>query len=172
MNKQKNGFSLIELIIVIVLISILFGTGIPLLANLSRSFQFSIGRKNLSESAGVALRRMDREIRRLENAKNVVTATGSTYQFIDIGNDNIQYSLSGTTLNRTVNGTTSPLAENVTSLNFTYYDYSGNQILTAPVVSPDPTDIYTIEINITLSSGGNTIYYMTRIKPILNRRLS
>lgn len=176
MKNRLTGFTLIEMIIVIVLISILLGTGIPLLTNLSKSFQFAIGRKDLSESAGAALRRMNREIRRLKNAKNAVTATSSTYRFIDIDNNDIQYSLSGTTLQRTINSSTSPLAENVTSLSFVYYGYNSDPEdddtpITTPIVSPSSTDIYRIEINITMNNSGNTIYYTTQVRPLLNRHI-
>lgn len=165
MYKLKNGFSLIELIIVVVLVGIMAGVGTPLIANLVRSLQLSIDRKNLSENADVALRRMAREIRRLQNVTSIITATNSSYSFIDIDGNTIQFSLNSTTLERTLNGTVDALADNVSNLTFTYYDDENNTII-SPTVSPSATDIRLIDIDLTFNEGDNTIYYKTKIRPI------
>lgn len=155
---KKYGFTLIEMIIVIVITAILASVGVPLLVNLANSFQFSIARKNLSESAEVTLRRMDREIRRLRNIESISTATSTTYAFTDIDNYIIQYARSGSTLQRTLNVTTDILADNVTSLTFTYYDDFGN--ITAVL-----TNIRLIQIDITISKDANTINYRALVRP-------
>lgn len=177
MDRRKKGpvpffgFTLIEMIMVIVITAILASVGIPLLVNLTNSFQFSIARKNLSESAEVALRRMDREIRRLRNIASISTATSSTYAFTDIDNNSIQYARSGSTLQRTLNGTVDTLADNVTSLTFTYYDDSEN-IIATPTVSPNPTDIRLVQIDITFIRDTNTINYRTQVRLMRIKHLS
>lgn len=150
---------------VIVITAILASVGIPLLVNLANSFQFSIARKDLSESAEVALRRMDREIRRLNDITSIITATSATYAFTDIDNNSIQYTRSGSTLQRTLNGTVDTLADNVTSLAFTYYDDFGN---TTAVL----TNIRLIQIDITISKNANTINYRALVRPFRVRHFA
>lgn len=155
---KRHAFTLIEMIMVIVITAILASVGVPLLFNLANSFQFSIGRKNLSESAEVSLRRMGREIVRLKGITSISTATSSVYAFTDIDNNSIQYDRSGSTLQRTLNGTTDTLADNVSSLTFTYYDDNENTTTTL-------ADIRLIQIDITFSAGANTINYRALVRP-------
>lgn len=160
---KNRGFTLIELIIVIVITAIIASTGIPVLISLARSMQYTIQRKDLSESADVCLRRMDREIRRLRDITSVLTANSTIYSFIDIDNNTITYSLSGTTLQRTFNGTPNILADNVTGLTFTYYD-DFNNVITSPIVSPNQTNIKIVQIDLRFNRDNNTIYYRTQIR--------
>jgi prepilin-type N-terminal cleavage/methylation domain-containing protein len=161
-HTTHDAFTLIELIMVMVIIGILFGMGGPLAIQLIDSFQWSIYRKDLSESAEVTLRRMTREIRRLQDDTSVITANATTYRFTDIDSDVIQFQLNGSNLERENNGTTDTLAANVSSFSFTYFDDSGTSIAT-PTLSP-ATDIRFVEIAMTLQSDTNTIDYTTRIK--------
>ena len=160
----KGGFTLIELVMTILILGILAGVGIPLTGSLIDSMAYSIYRKDLSEQAEVILRRISREMRRLKDSQSVITADGTTYRFVDIDNNTIQFTLNGTDLERELNGQTDILAVGVTAFNLSYLDDQEN-VITTPSVGVQGTNIKLIDISVTLAAGGSTIYYRTRIRP-------
>ena len=160
----KGGLTLIELVMTILILGILAGVGIPLTGSLIDSMAYSIHRKDLSEQAEVVLRRVSREMRRLKDNQSVITADGTTYRFIDIDNNTVQFTLNGTDLERELNGQTDILAAAVTAFGLSYLDDQENVIAT-PTVGAQGTDIKLIDISMTLAANGSTIYYRTRIRP-------
>ena len=98
-----------------------------------------------------------REIRTIRNSTSVTTASAAQLRFIDTNNTDITYSLSSTNLNRTANGTANLLAENVSSLAFTYYDSSGT-VIPVPTVSPSATNIRRVRVSLTLTKNGQNVY--------------
>ena len=108
--------------------------------------------------------RMTREIRTVRDDASVATASSGQFRFIDAGDKDITYSLSSTNLNRTENGTANLLAENVSSIAFTYYDAGGTAI-PAPTVSPSATDIRRVRINLTLTKNGEDVYLQSDSSP-------
>jgi prepilin-type N-terminal cleavage/methylation domain-containing protein len=159
----KKGFTLIELVIVIVVVGVMAAVGALLAVKMGDSFQYTIFRKDLSEASEVALRRMEREIRRLDSDTSVYTANATTYRFVDVDSNTIQFELDGTDLEREYNGTTDVLATNVSSFSFTYLD-DDLATIASPQVNPDSTDIKFIQIDMTLLSGSNTVSYRAMIR--------
>lgn len=166
---MKNGFTLIELVIVIVILSLLLG--------LSASFSFvmldTLGlltrQANLQESAEVALSRISRETRRLKNDQSVTTATSTQYSFIDLSDAQITYRLLSSAVVRDYDpagappSVTNELADNATAIAITYYDDGGSTIA-SPTVSPR-TNIRRIEFRITLQDGTHTVTTQTTVRP-------
>src|SRR5687768_16062730 len=92
-KKRSLGFTLIEILISIVILSILAGVAAPLLAFSIDAIQFHIARMDMEQSASAAFARMTREIRRLRDDSSVVTATAVEYTFTNIEGIQIGYSL-------------------------------------------------------------------------------
>ena len=157
---KNKGFTLIELIIVIVILGIIVAIGAPLLLSVSDSLAFLVARTAIDQAADIALSRMTREMRRLKDDSSVNTATSSQFSFDDVNSNTISYSLSSTDLMRN----SDILASDVQNLSFTYYDDSGSTIST-PVVSPQETDIRSIEISCEFQSSGETLYYKSQVRP-------
>lgn len=168
---MKNGFTLIELVIVIVILSLLLG--------LSASFSFvmldTLGlltrQANLQESAEVALSRMSRELRRLRNDQSIVATTDATrITFFDMSNAQISYYMSGGAIVRNYDPSGAPplvtneLADNATAFTITYYDDAGTDITGSLVLSPR-TNIRRVESRITLQDGTHTVTAQTTVRP-------
>lgn len=160
---RAKGFTLIELVIVIIIIGIAASTVGGLLLGTVKAWTFKFNRSDLLWDGRMAIDRMTREIRTIKDNTSVTTASAAQLRFIDTGNKDITYSLSSTNLNRTENGTANLLAENVSSLGFTYYDASGT-VIPIPTVSPT-TNIKRVRINLTLTKNGQTFYLQSDSMP-------
>jgi prepilin-type N-terminal cleavage/methylation domain-containing protein len=163
---MRRGFTLIELIITMAVIGIIAGVGAPMLVLLFDSFQYSLYGKDLTERGEVALRRMDREIRRLRNSTSVLTANSTTYQFVDVDGSTIQYQYDAANdeIERTAGANTDVLSANVTSFTLTYLGDDRATTIATPTVNPNATDIKFVRIDMTLSERGNTFNYRLDIK--------
>lgn len=162
--KQKCGFTIIEFIVTVLIIGIIAGVGAPLIAEIADGWLLQTRRKEMSESARIAMERMIRETRRIANTTSVITANSGTLQFIDIDNHDITFDVLTNTLRRTADGTAVDLADNIDSLSFIYYNASGATI-TTPLVSPDTTNIKRIEITVTFSLGGTQLSVQSQAAP-------
>ena len=154
---RKNGFTLIELVVVISVVGIISTIVGSMLLGTIKAWTFKFNRNDILWDSRLAIDRMTREIRTIRNTTSVTTASSSQFRFIDAGNNDITYSMSSTNLNRTENGAANLLAENVSSLVFTYYDTNGNTIA-VPTVSPAATNIRRVRINLTLTKNGENVY--------------
>ena len=161
--KNKKGFTLVELVIVITIAGITATIVGTILLGTVKAWTFKFNRGDMLWDARVAIDRMTREIRTVRNNASVTTASSSQFRFIDAGNVDITYSLSSTNLNRTENGTANLLAENVSSLSFTYYDAAGT-VIPSPTVSPT-TNIKRVRVNLTLIKNGQTFYLQSDSMP-------
>ncbi|HHT9117585.1 MAG TPA: PulJ/GspJ family protein [Candidatus Hypogeohydataceae bacterium YC38] len=114
----QAGFTLIEVIIVVVLTSILGSYTFYILSGSTRTFATMATRKERADDAVLALEKISREVR---DAKTVSTATGSTLTFTKknaVGADtstNITYILASNELRRQSTAGTSVVAKNVSS---------------------------------------------------------
>lgn len=163
MDKSK-GFTLIELMIVVLIVGVITGViGFVLLGTVD-AWTLKFNRNDLLWDGRLAMNRMLREIREVKDLTSITTASSSEFRFTNTGDADITYSLSGTDLNRTADGTGNTLAEDVSSLSFTYYDSAGDTVST-PVVSPGETDIRRVKINLTLEKNGETFYLQSASIP-------
>lgn len=160
---NKRGFTLIELVMVIMIVGIASAVVCSMLLGVIDAWTFKFNRADLLWDGRAAVNRMVREIRMARDSASVITASGGQFRFIDAGNKDIAYSLSAANLNRAENGSANLLAENVSSLAFSYYDAGGNPIPT-PVVSPT-TDIRRVRINLTLTKNGENVYLQSESVP-------
>jgi prepilin-type N-terminal cleavage/methylation domain-containing protein len=154
---RKNGFTLVELVVVISVVGIISTIMGSMLLGTIKAWTFKFNRNDILWDGRLALDRMTREIRTIRNTTSVTTASSTQFRFIDAGNHDITYSMSSTNLNRTEGGAANLLAENVSSLAFTYYDTNGNTIA-VPAVSPAATNIRRVRINFTLTKNGENVY--------------
>ena len=153
MNDNK-GFTLIELVMVITLLGIIGGIiALPLYIGTKGWFEATT-REGITESGRIAIERMMREIRntarKANNTPCISAPAATSFSISDLNGDlvncnSITFNLSGTDIQR--NGV--PLADNVQSLAFTYYDVNNN--------TPPITSIHRVAIEIESTSGGETL---------------
>jgi len=155
--KKEKGFTLIEVIIVIIVVGIVSVTIGSMLLGVVKAWTFKFNRNDILWDGRIALDRITREIRTVKNNTSVTTASSSLFRFTDAKNTDITYSLSSTNLNRTENGTANLLAADVSALTFTYYN-SSDAVIPSPTVSPSATNIRRVKINLTLTKNGQNVY--------------
>lgn len=163
-TRNRPGFSLIELVIGIVVVGIIAGVTVPLFSEVIKSWVLSVQLNDMCESARVAMDRMDREIRQINSVTGVLTANSANFQFVDANSNTITFNLSSGHLIRAVGGSSNQLADNVTSLAFTYYNSAGAVIAT-PVVSPSNTNIKRIVIDLTFTNGATQLNFESGVSP-------
>jgi prepilin-type N-terminal cleavage/methylation domain-containing protein len=145
--KGKEGFTIIELVLVLVIIAVLAGI---LIEPLRQGIQSYVGietRADLTSQAREATMRMVRELRNIQreadNTPNIVCdivgdeATVSRIRFLDVKNNDIKFYLSGTNVQRMDMDTSADniLVDQVSSLQFRYFDGSNAELTPSPQLS-------------------------------------
>ncbi|MFC1477884.1 type II secretion system protein [Candidatus Margulisiibacteriota bacterium] len=129
----KKGFTIIELIMAMVLMGIIGAYFLgPVTAYLARGFIFNINRENTRANADLVYTTLSRDVRNIRDDASIIDANNTLFTFYDVEDEILSFSLSGTTLYKSVDGAQYVLAENVSSVNFTYHDQS-ETLIPAPI---------------------------------------
>ncbi len=156
--NNNNGFTLIEVMIALAIVSIVLGSMYGLFSNMNKSFTSQNVASNTQETLRSGINYLIRDFRMAgydptgDAGAGITIATNTSIQFTADNNGNgddfdsgedITYSLSGTNLQLTDSIGTETLIPNVTTLQFLYYDSSGN-------ITADLSEISIIEIALTV----------------------
>lgn len=168
--RHGRGFTLIEMIVVIILTGIFFSFGSVLLGNVFSSYSLKRDTTDADWQAKVALERMARELRavRMAVAADLDIASAAQIRFVDTDGNGVCFYRDGAA-NRlmrsadgpaTACGTTSPqiLADNVTALAFTYWDNAGAATATV-------ANVYYVTMSISVVEGVYTGQFRTNVQP-------
>ena len=156
LNNQK-GFTLIEMVIVIVLISIIAGVAAMIILEGAKSYQKEVSYSDIHNQGRLAIERMAREIRMIRSATaaDISTMTASNIVFNDVNGTNIQFSFAGNTISRSGN----TLANNVQSMAFSYYQQDGT------TVAGSAAEVWYVQISLTMVNAGETLPLRLRVHP-------
>ena len=178
--KSERGVTLIELVLVIVLIGVIGIIGAQVFLYSTQSVMTGNAVREATQVNRMAMDRMIRELRMVRDEFCVAGATANSFTFTDTQNRVLTYSwsgISGDPLNRTENGVANILIDQVANLTFTYLD---SAVLEAPIPVPDvcpgattcdpllcplPTDIWSIQVDLTTQSGTETVQFRSRVHP-------
>jgi len=171
--RRCAGFTLVEMVLVIMLAGIIFSLGSVMLGKVFSSYAMKRDTTDADWQAKVTLERMTRELRavRSATAADLDIASGTQLRFVDtdgngvcfyrdVAANRIMRSADGPT---TACGTTSPqaLADNITSLAFTYWDNTGVEVLPAGLA----TSVYYITVAINVTEGSYNSSFRTNVRP-------
>lgn len=144
-RHKKNGFTLVELVLVIALMGILAFALAPALITGVRSYDIVWSRRQVLAEGRVAMDRMVKEIRLIESSSDVIaTNSPAEFDFEYPNGTSIAYSLDGTDLKRN----TDVLASDVTALEFKYFDSTGSETSTE-------ADVRRVQVTLTIDAPGN-----------------
>ena len=149
-TEDIKGFTLMEVLVMIVVMSILFGIGAKMISTTMHSWNMITQRKQMLFEGRMGMNRMVREIR-LADPSKITTFNPSDFNFTDIHNETIRFRLDGTTLKRN----TDDLVEDLQSgsgLQLTYLDPNGDSAASA-------AQIRRIRIRLNLQKAGQTLAY-------------
>lgn len=173
-GRDVRGFTLIEMVAVIVVAGIIFGIGAALLGNLFGGYALKRDATDADWQAKVALERMARELRAVRSAtsSDLAVPSSSEIRFVDIDGNNVCFYRTGGQIRRAENlptqacGTTNmqPLADNVTSFSLTYWTSAGAE-LTPPINAATIPSIYYITVDMTVVEGSFNGRFRTNVHP-------
>jgi len=166
--KNKKGFTLLELVMVLTIIGIIAGLVGPFMIVTVDALGLMTTQSNLYEGAATGLERMSRDIRRLRNDESITNATNTAFQFFDIDDNEITYSVSSSVLLRTISPPSLPvtgLVGEVQSVTFSYYDDDGNALLAPTFGIGTATNIRRIEIDLVMQDGSNSLSIQNVVRP-------
>ncbi len=159
-----SGFTLIEMIIVILIIALITAIGVPFLLSATNAISFLTIRTDLDQMADVAISRISQEIKRLKDDRSILIANQTQFSFIDREGSTISYSRNGANLNLMRN--TDILASRIEDLSFSYFDDLGSPITNPPIVGSGVlTNIRRVGISLTFSFSPYKLYYKTQVVP-------
>ena len=158
--KQPRGLTLIELVMVMVTIGLMVGVSSMYIREVIRLWNFVSFRNEVVSQGRMAMMRMVREIRQVNNDTAVLAANDSCFRFVDVNNQTIGYSVSGSGLRRNNN----TLADGVSRLTFVYYD-NQSQAIAAPLIAPQRTNIACVNMTLNLSSSGQSKSFNAKVYP-------
>ena len=162
--KPSKGFTLIEVIIVIVILSIISAITIKFLVDGLRIYTMTVNQKTLFDEGKLALERMCRDIR---DARSITTpaagGSGSTITVLrsnatvqDIVDESITFRLTGSTLEKVK---ASPAATSAIALNVSTFTVTRGQAATS-----NETEI-TIQLTLALTGSLERVDLQTKVYP-------
>jgi prepilin-type N-terminal cleavage/methylation domain-containing protein len=160
--RNERGVTLIEMILSIILIGVIGIVASNVFLYSTRSVLTGNNVREATQVNRMAMDRMIREIRNVADNTRVTVATASTFTYVDVDGNTISFTLAGTNLNR-VGTTTDTLAANVSGLTFTYFTNTGAAAV--PNLSPAATDIWWVQIAMTVGTGTDTVQFRSRVHP-------
>jgi len=161
--KTQHGFSLIEMVLAITLLSF-FGLGIMTFAvPVTNLWSFQKFQESTANEARLGVMRIVREIGQIMDDASVSAAEAGTITFTTSDGDTIIFGLNGTTATRDEGNGAQTLAENISTLQFVYYDNDGNAL--ASPTTGTSTNIRRVQVIMQASADGKQKTYRVMVYP-------
>jgi len=139
-KKNKTGFSLVELIVVLVVASIIVGILARFLISGINSYFFLDKSKEVMRDARLSIHFMNRDFRQIKQTGGIMLAHPDRFKFVNYNDKQIEYKSFNNEIKRNGN----LLADNISSFEFKYMKINGGYLITP--VSNDSLDyIWNVE---------------------------
>jgi prepilin-type N-terminal cleavage/methylation domain-containing protein len=152
--RSERGYSITELMVVLAVLGLIVGGILTVQQQGQAAYVMGSNRVETQQNARVAL---DLLVRELRSATAIVTL-GSATDITFTGECNadgvdrtVRYQLSGTTLNRTCNGTTTALIGGVQSFDMTYWS-AYNPVTNTGTTTTVPANVRIVRVRLTTRS--------------------
>ncbi len=161
--RRQYGFTLAEMIVVIIIVGIIFAVGAMLVGRSFENFTLSRDATDIEGQARVALERIGRELREVRgksSSTDLDIGTANEITFRDVSGTQIRFYRDGATnrLMRQENaGTAQPLADSITAMSISYFDRNAASTGTL-------TEVYYIKAGITVNKGSLNDNFSTTVK--------
>ena len=160
-RRTCRGFSLFELVVVIVLMGIIFATGANMVGDTMRTAYTVTNNYASGSQARYTTERLTREIREiayLVNGYNITTMTSTSLAFSKEDGTSVTINYVSPTLTLKYGSTTSTISDQVSSFALAYYDQLGG-------TTTSTADIRFVQVTISVvnSKTGTTDSMRTRI---------
>ena len=142
--KRSQGFSLIELIIVIVLMGIVCGIPLQILSQSYKNYYTAKAIIVMANTTNIAVDTIMREIR---NAQSLSNIDASSITFVNQQGQTVEIYWQNTQLLQSINGTANVLCNNVSNFNLVYFDST----YTSTTIAGDVTYV---TLNISINPNG------------------
>ncbi len=164
-NPQSKGFTLIEIVITIVLISILAGLAAVIILQGVRAYSDEDSRSDVHYQTRLAVERIAREARQIQSCSDILTPANPSnmLSFVDINSGGaVTFTVNAVT--QTLSRGTDVLATGITSTRpFQFLKRDGLASTTSCI---NPNDIWFIEISVTDAKGSQSLPIRTRVHPM------
>jgi prepilin-type N-terminal cleavage/methylation domain-containing protein len=161
-NPKSNGFTLIEIVITIVLVSILAGLAAIIILQGVKAFSSEQTSSDVHYQARIAMERMAREIRMIRSTADITASTAINLQFTDVNGANLGFQWINPILNRWNGVGNDVLASGVAAFSFSYFRNDG---ITPAVLPADLGLLWFIDIAMTSQQGSESLQMQTRVHP-------
>jgi prepilin-type N-terminal cleavage/methylation domain-containing protein len=158
--RDQRGFTLTELLVVATVLGMILAGVVLIQMQGQQAYLFGSHRVEVQQNNRAALELMVRDIRSAASVTTLGSATDLTLMTcqdpypssapttpcLPADVITVRYQLSGTTLNRIVNGTTTPLIGGVQTLAMTYYAYNPSTNTTSVTTTPASVKLVRVQL--------------------------
>lgn len=161
---EQLGFTMIELLMVIVILGIITAGSSELLVQGFRAFSVEKSYNNVSWQGRITIEKMNRDLRAIRSPTDISTATSSQISFTNVDGNVVTYCVSGTQMVRgnQLSCAGQALADGVSGLIFTYYNSDG--VAFVPTMANYNLIRY-VRINFSITNFGKTSKFTTLVYP-------
>lgn len=165
-GRSARGFSLAEMVVVIVLVGIVFAIGATLLGRVFTSFFATRDITDAEWQGLVALERLSRELREVRSPSELTISPSNRIMFTNLDGDRVEYYVSGTALMRSTGNTEMTLADDIAGLNFFYLNSDG----TTTATSAATVSYITVRLQVTKNLSAVGENYSETLRITVNTR--
>lgn len=158
-RRRHGGFSLMELVMVIVIVGIIFAIGATLLGRVFQSYASTREIGGAEWQGVVALERLSRELRHMHSRTYLVMSPATEITFADNDGATARVFLNGTALTLSTGGVAYPLADGIGSLGFFYLRNDGQTAATGSA------NTHYIAVRLTVQDGDYSETLRSNVHP-------